>query len=80
MPEAFVVINPAAGQRRGPEVQQRVEQALAKVGLSAAIYTTKAPGDATDAVREACEEGFDPIVVAAGDGTVHEAVAGMMVA
>ena len=78
MPRSFVVVNPTAGQRRSRLDRERLEQALTDAGLSAHIYATKAPGDATQAVREACDQGFERIIVAAGDGTVHEAVAGMV--
>ncbi len=70
------VLNPAAknGQagRRWPDLAAR----LHAVGLGGPAYTTVGAGDAERLAREAAEHA-DVVVVAGGDGTIHEAVNGL---
>jgi len=65
-----VIVNPAAGRggacRRWPEV--------ARLLGPMAVRFTEGPGHASALARELAAEGFDPIVAAGGDGTLHEVV------
>lgn len=47
------------------------------MGYEASTHATTAPGDATDEARRAVEREFDLVVVAGGDGTIHEVVNGL---
>lgn len=69
-----VILNPTAGRvRRYPCV---VDDLLRLPG--AELRRTRRPGHATLLAREAAREGCSPVVVAGGDGTVHEVVNGLL--
>ncbi len=51
---------------------------LSAAGHDVHADITRGPGDATRLAREACAAGADLIGVAGGDGTIHEAVEGMI--
>ncbi len=67
---AAAIVNPAAGRgaarRKWPEVARRLGPM--------AVRFTEGPGHAAVLARELAAEGFDPIVAAGGDGTLHEVV------
>lgn len=73
-----VVVNPAsrngATGRRWREVARRVREQLGEVG----VETTRAPRDAERIAREAVLAGAERILVAGGDGTASEVVAGVL--
>ncbi|WP_412062728.1 diacylglycerol/lipid kinase family protein [Rubrivirga sp. IMCC45206] len=73
---AHVLFNPAARGGRTRSLAGRVERALAEAGIEARIRTTAAPGDAERWARELGETGAT-VLVAGGDGTVHEAANGL---
>lgn len=78
MGSALVVVNPAArrgGAGRGwPKLETRIRRYLPE----AAVVFTEAPGDATRLVRAALGHGVDHVVAVGGDGTVNEALNGMV--
>lgn len=55
-----------------------IERALTARGLRFDIVETEASGHAETLAREAAEAGFDVVVAAGGDGTVHEVANGLM--
>jgi diacylglycerol kinase (ATP) len=59
--------------RHLPRILERLERA----GLETSCHATREPGQAMIAARQATERGFDVVIAAGGDGTVHEVVAGM---
>lgn len=71
------VLNPAAKNgnagRRWPDLAARLHAA----GIGGPAYTTVGAGDAERLAREAAEHA-DVVVVAGGDGTIHEAVNGLV--
>lgn len=69
-----VILNPTAGRvRRYPCVVDDLH------GLPGAeIRRTRGPGHATELAREAVRDGCSHVVVAGGDGTVHEVVNGLV--
>ena len=73
MSNTVVILNPAARSDRATRVLSRVE-ALAR---DCSVCTTSAPGEAEVLARHAVKEGFDKIVAAGGDGTIHEVVNGL---
>jgi len=68
-----VILNPAANSDRALRARARVE-ALAH---GCAICTTSGPGEAEILARHAVKEGFERVVAAGGDGTIHEVVNGL---
>lgn len=73
MPNTVIILNPAAHSDRAIRARSRVE-ALAH---NCTVCTTSAPGEAEILARQAVQEGFDTIVAAGGDGTIHEVVNGL---
>jgi len=76
--KAYLIWNPAAGQR---DVRHGLEEACKT--LEAADWTvrlreTVCPGDGTDLAREAVANGADVAIAAGGDGTVSEVVNGLV--
>jgi YegS/Rv2252/BmrU family lipid kinase len=71
---ALVVRNPQAGRKQGVQVQHLID-ALRGRDIPAEQRDTRRPGHATEIVTKASD--FDTIVVAGGDGTLHEALQGL---
>lgn len=70
-----VIFNPTAGRRRA---QRRLEALKAAWRSWAEFRPTAGPGDATRIARKACEEGFEVVIGAGGDGTAHEVANGVL--
>lgn len=73
----LVIENPRAGPRRGTPPGEAAARAAAAAGAKVALSLTEAPGDAERLAREAASDGFDLVIAAGGDGTVHEAANGL---
>ena len=76
--ETLVILNPesAAGVTR--RRAEALEEALtAKLG-PVQIQHTRAPGDATQLARAACQAGVQRLLVAGGDGTTSEIATGLL--
>ncbi len=80
MRRLFLLYNPASGRRR--HIREAHVAAAAEVfrgaGFETLVEPTTGPATATEQVRRALERGCDAVVVAGGDGTVNEAVHGMI--
>lgn len=78
MRRARLIYNPTAGRelvsKRLPELLDRLENA----GLEASCRATYKPWDAVHEAYLAAERGFDIVIAAGGDGTVHEVVNGIV--
>lgn len=73
--QACLILNPNAGSA---EEQQWVEQIVDRFGCE--VCPTNAPGHASRLAKEAPGKGFDTVIAAGGDGTIHEIVNGLMAA
>jgi diacylglycerol kinase (ATP) len=73
----LVVFNPAAGRGRARRLWPRVEKALRGAGIEFDFAQTRAPLDA-ERLAEGAAGRYGAVVAAGGDGTVHEAVNGLM--
>ena len=78
----LVVFNPKAGRRRLGKLQRTIA-AMRRTGAEVELQATAARGDAERLAREACGgiNGFaalDLLAIAGGDGTINEAVNGIM--
>lgn len=72
MDRTLVICNPGAGGGNGAEcLAERLHERNGIV-----LQETEGPGDARRIAREAA--GFDRVVAAGGDGTVHEVAAGLL--
>lgn len=68
-----VIFNPAARGERA----LRFRRFLATVAPGTALKPTTGPGAARELAAQAAQEGYDVVVAAGGDGTLHEVVNGL---
>lgn len=76
---ATLIYNPIAGRNPGAREKQ-IRQAAAELeghGLAVSVMPTTRPDSATHQARDAAQKG-DLIVVCGGDGTINEAINGMV--
>jgi len=71
-------VNPTAGRGRAGQRLSRISALLEQAGIEFEAYQSRTVGDLEDQVRTQVNRGTDRIVVAGGDGSVHEAVNGIM--
>ena len=71
-------LNPAAGRGRAGRRARRINDLLVRAGEHVEMQLSTAVGDLEEQVRRSVERGVQRIVVAGGDGSVHEAVNGIM--
>lgn len=76
----LAIVNPAAGRPGARARWPRIERALRMAGLEVESVRTVRPGEGESLARRAVTEGRRRILVAGGDGTVHEVVNGVMTA
>jgi YegS/Rv2252/BmrU family lipid kinase len=70
--------NPTAGRGRAGRRLARITELFEGAGLAAEVRASRAVGDLEEQIFAAVNSGTRQIVVAGGDGTVHEAVNGIM--
>lgn len=72
-----LILNPLAGRCHQLHDEQELLRRLAAVGLDCEQVLTRGPGEATRLAREAALQGYDRVIAAGGDGTVHEVLNGL---
>ncbi len=70
-------LNPSAGHQELKTHLLEVLQIFTAGGWEATVHPTQAPGDITEQIRLRAAD-FDLIICAGGDGTLNEAVSGLM--
>lgn len=73
----LVIFNPTAGTRRRRKLD-RVLREMARLGCAVTLRATAARGDAEAIARGADPAAFDVVAVAGGDGTINEAINGLV--
>jgi diacylglycerol kinase (ATP) len=73
-------LNPIAGRGRAKRRLSRVLQLMEAAGIHATVHQSVAVGDLEKQVRQAVRDGATRLIVAGGDGSIHEAVNGIMAA
>lgn len=74
----LVIMNPVSGQQDPDETTRLVETRAASAGTEVEIRRTEGAGDAERWAAEAAAEGFDVVLASGGDGTVVEAISGLI--
>lgn len=77
MKKIFLIANPAAA-RASERSSRAIVEALDKEGNELTVLTTSGPGDAIELCRNAVREGADVVAAFGGDGTVMEALEGLL--
>jgi diacylglycerol kinase (ATP) len=76
--KAHLIYNPIAGPWDVQHAMKRVCSELRRHGWSVELRRTEKAGDATVMAHEASQVDCDAVIVAGGDGTVNEAVNGLV--
>lgn len=73
-------VNPAAGRGRAGKRLPRIVELLQSEGIEPDVSQSSGVGDLESRVRDAVAGGATKLIVAGGDGSVHEAVNGILAA
>jgi len=78
--KAFLIYNPASGRRKAKRAQDiaRVIETFRAAGVTVEAAATTHAGSAIQQAREGANAGFDTIIACGGDGTVNEALNGVL--
>ena len=71
-------LNPTAGRGRAGRRQPRIIELLEQSGAQIECHASRSVGDIEKQVLQCVNEGARRVVVAGGDGSVHEAVNGLL--
>lgn len=77
MKYARIIYNPTSGKEAFKKELSKVLRRFEASGYETSVHATTGEGDAGEEVKSAIARHFDVIVVAGGDGTINEVVAGM---
>jgi len=74
----FVIVNPTSGRGLGEKSIPQIESFLKEHGFDYQLSQTSGVWHAAELAEGAVRDGYDVIVCASGDGTVNEAINGIM--
>lgn len=74
----LLIVNPYSGRAKMRGELLRVTEIFSRAGFDVTVYPTKARGDATVRISQVNQDEYDRIVVCGGDGTLNEAITGLM--
>jgi diacylglycerol kinase (ATP) len=80
MRHVALIYNPisGSGQSRRAAMVARIAGLFEAAGIAVRILPTTSPGSAGTLAQKAAEEGCDTIIACGGDGTVHDALQGLV--
>ncbi len=76
----FVIVNPICGRGLGERSIPAIETWLTQADVEFKLVRTERVWHAAELAEQAAREGYDVIVCASGDGTINEALNGLMMA
>ena len=71
-------VNPVAGRGRARSRMPRILELLEEAGVHVVVHQSTAVGNLEQQVADAVRDGATQLIVAGGDGSIHEAVNGIM--
>jgi diacylglycerol kinase (ATP) len=74
----FVIVNPICGRGLGERSIPKIENRLEKASVDFSLIRTERVWHAAELAEQAVRDGYDVIVCASGDGTMNEALNGIM--
>ena len=74
----YLIVNPTSGRGLGEKSILHIESSLRESGLDFTLVRTDRVWHARELAEVAAREGYDVIVCASGDGTINEAINGIM--
>ena len=78
MTKAMIIVNPSSGAEESENYAEKLKKQLDAVAAEFVIKKTKKSGDAKEFAEEAALNDYEAVFVLGGDGTVSEAVNGLM--
>ena len=78
--KAKIILNPYANRWRAKGRTADILAACERAGLEVDLGLIPAPGQGAQEAMRASDDGYDAVVAAGGDGTVHEVVNGLIAA
>jgi diacylglycerol kinase (ATP) len=75
---ALIIMNPVSGRHDPSTTRRMIEEHFARERLAYELRETQHAGDALTWAQHAEDDGFDLVVVSGGDGTVMEAMSGLI--
>lgn len=78
MPKHIIVVNPYGGMRRGLAVLETVKPIFSAAGIELDVHVTTHAGHTAELAKTLDFNGYDGFCLIGGDGTLHEAVCGLM--
>ncbi|WP_034536853.1 diacylglycerol/lipid kinase family protein [Carnobacterium inhibens] len=78
MTKAMIIVNPSSGAEESENYTEQLKEQLKAVASEFGIKKTKKSGDAKEFAEEAALNDYEAVFVLGGDGTVSEAVNGLM--
>jgi YegS/Rv2252/BmrU family lipid kinase len=78
--EAVLISNPNAGRGGASRAREvaRFCESLRKRGVGVVVLDTSGPNDATRLAKRAAQDGVRDVIVSGGDGTINEALQGLV--
>lgn len=76
----LLCLNPTAGRGRAGRRLARIKQLLEEKGLALELFASRAGGDLEAEITRRVIAGTRKVIVAGGDGSIHEAVNGLLAA
>ena len=73
-----VVLNPAAGKGKVQKMHRAIRNELEKRGVVADYRVSSRKGEIKRFAFECVEKGYEKLIICGGDGTVHEAIHGLV--
>lgn len=74
----YIIVNPTSGRGLGAKSIPQIESSLNASGLDFTLVQTERIWHAADLAEQAARDRYDVVVCASGDGTVNEAINGLM--
>ena len=74
----YIIVNPTSGRGLGEKSIPHIESSLRESGLDFTLVQTERMWHASELAEGAARDGYDVIVCASGDGTINEAINGIM--
>ena len=74
----FVIVNPICGRGLGEKSVPVIQERFQSAGLDFKLVRTERVWHAAELAEQAARDGYDIVVCASGDGTINEALNGLM--
>jgi sphingosine kinase len=73
-----IIINPTSGKKKAVQIFEAVRPLFDRSNLTYVVSRTKSPADTKNLVHNLNLLDIDGLVIVGGDGTIHDAIAGLM--